>query len=76
MGVLGGFFILGGFWGGGNGKRMVLLNLSSINDLALSYKIVQMDDFDGATSYWKEHENALRFAHWTVILLRLQVQVL
>jgi len=23
--------------------------------------IIQMDDFDGATSYWKEHENALRF---------------
>ena len=24
-------------------------------------KIIQMDDFDGATSYWKENENALRF---------------
>lgn len=24
-------------------------------------KIVQMDDFDGATSFWKEHNNALRF---------------
>lgn len=27
----------------------------------VSLKIVQMDDFDGATSFWKEHENALRF---------------
>ena len=24
-------------------------------------KIIQMDDFDGATSYFKEHKNALRF---------------
>ena len=24
-------------------------------------KIIQMDDFDGATSYWKENENAMRF---------------
>ena len=30
-------------------------------NFGVKLKIIQMDDFDGATSYWKEHENALRF---------------
>lgn len=45
----------------GNGGKDGSSKSEFYKRFGVKLKIVQMDDFDGATSYWKEHENALRF---------------
>lgn len=45
----------------GNGGKDGSTNSHFYKKFGVKLKIVQMDDFDGATSYWKEHNNALRF---------------
>lgn len=45
----------------GNGGKEGSEDSYFYKKFGVKLKIVQMDDFDGATSYWKEHENALRF---------------
>ena len=45
----------------GNGGKDGSSESEFYKRFGVKLKIVQMDDFDGATSYWKEHENALRF---------------
>lgn len=45
----------------GNGGKEGSKESEFYKNFGVKLKIIQMDDFDGATSYWKEHENALRF---------------
>lgn len=45
----------------GNGGKEGSEDSYFYKNFGVKLKVVQMDDFDGATSYWKEHENALRF---------------
>lgn len=45
----------------GNGGKDGSKDSYFYKNFGVKLKVVQMDDFDGATSYWKEHENALRF---------------
>lgn len=45
----------------GNGGKEGSEDSYFYKKFGVKLKIVQMDDFDGATSYWKENENALRF---------------
>lgn len=45
----------------GNGGKEGSTDSYFYKKFGVKLKIVQMDDFDGATSYWKEHDNALRF---------------
>lgn len=45
----------------GNGGKEGNEDSYFYKNFGVKLKIIQMDDFDGATSYWKEHNNALRF---------------
>lgn len=45
----------------GNGGKEGSDDSYFYKNFGVKLKIVQMDDFDGATSFWKENENALRF---------------
>ena len=45
----------------GNGGKDGSSDSKFSEKFGVKLKIIQMDDFDGATSYWKEHPNALRF---------------
>lgn len=45
----------------GNGGKDGSKESEFYKRFGLKLKIIQMDDFDGATSYFKEHKNALRF---------------
>lgn len=45
----------------GNGGKDGSKESYFYKNFGVKLQIIQMDDFDGATSYWKEHENALRF---------------
>lgn len=45
----------------GNGGKEGSKDSYFSKKFGVKLKIIQMDDFDGATSYFKEHENALRF---------------
>lgn len=45
----------------GNGGKKGSTESQFYKKFGVKLKIIQMDDFDGATSYWKEHDNALRF---------------
>lgn len=45
----------------GNGGKEGNSESEFYKRFGVKLKIIQMDDFDGATSYWKENENALRF---------------
>ena len=45
----------------GNGGKEGSEESYFYKNFGVKLKVIQMDDFDGATSYWKEHNNALRF---------------
>lgn len=45
----------------GNGGKEGSKESDFYKRFGVNLKIIQMDDFDGATSYFKEHNNALRF---------------
>lgn len=45
----------------GNGGKEGTKESEFYKRFGVKLKIIQMDDFDGATSYFKEHDNALRF---------------
>ena len=45
----------------GNGGKEGNKESEFYKRFGVKLKIIQMDDFDGATSYFKEHKNALRF---------------
>ena len=45
----------------GNGGKEGSEESPFYKNFGVKLLIIQMDDFDGATSYWKEHKNALRF---------------